>query len=79
MSKTEIERFAREIESNAALRVEVRAKRGAVAGVVKIATVYGYSVTADEVRANISVLKPKLIEKELSQMACGQKNMATNK
>ena len=47
MSQSEVERFARDLETNAALRTEI-ANDGRLASIVAVATRHGYRFTVDE-------------------------------
>lgn len=50
MSKSEIERFITDIQSDEALRTELSSKATGVAAVVAFANAKGYDITADEAR-----------------------------
>ena len=53
MSQADIDRFTRDLQSNEALRDEVRGGASGVASIVEIAKRHGYDVTVDEVKSHI--------------------------
>ena len=76
MSQSELERFARDLKTNAALLADVRTKAGdALSAVVDIGTRHGYRFTLDDARAFVAAkAKAKgvqLTESDLDRVAGG--------
>jgi predicted ribosomally synthesized peptide with nif11-like leader len=75
MGIVEIQRFAADVNSNAALRTEaekhVQSSRSALDGLVTFATGKGYGFTADDLGQSLGLAGKRLSEGELDNVAGG--------
>jgi len=71
MSKSEVERFAADIRTNATLQQAVKEKVTDTASLIAVGRSLGYDFTIDDVRAHLRAMKYDLTDQELDAVVGG--------